>query len=91
MGNGERGRGYRAERKKARDYRVVRTRSPRVEWPVMRRLLVLLALSACAGFVGVLILPACGGNDKPPLTPDSLEGDTPEGGAPSTPTPPPPK
>ena len=59
----------------------------------MRRLLVLLALSACAGFVGVLVLPACGGNDKPPLTPDSLEGDTPEAGtpAPSTPTAPPPK
>jgi hypothetical protein len=55
----------------------------------MRRLLVLLALSACAGLVGVLVLPACGGNDKPPLTPDNLEGtETPEAGAPATPTPP---
>jgi hypothetical protein len=55
----------------------------------MRRLLVLLALSACAGSVGVLVLPACGGNDKPPLTPDSLDGtENPEAGAPATPTPP---
>jgi hypothetical protein len=56
----------------------------------MRRLLVLLALSACAGSVGVLVLPACGGNDKPPLTPDNLEAtENPEAGAaaPSTPTP----
>ncbi len=57
----------------------------------MRRLLVLLALSACAGFVGVLVLPACGGNDKPPLTPDSLEGENPEAGAPAPATPTPPK
>ena len=82
-------RGYRARGKKARDYRVVRTRVHRVESPVMRRLLVLLALSACAGLVGVLVLPACGGNDKPPLTPDNLEGtEAPEAGAPATPTPP---
>jgi hypothetical protein len=59
----------------------------------MRRLLVLLALSAVAGSVGVLVLPACGGNDKPPLTPDNLEAtETPEaGGAPATPTPTPSK
>jgi hypothetical protein len=49
----------------------------------MRRLLVLLALSASAGFLGVLVLPACGGNDKPPLTPDSLETENPEAGAPA--------
>lgn len=53
----------------------------------MRRLLVLLAVGVgCAGF-GVLGLGACGGNDKPPLTPDTVEPtlDTPEAGAPATP------
>lgn len=49
----------------------------------MRRLLVLLALAASFGSVGVLVLPACGGNDKPPLTPDNLEPsvENPEAGA----------
>ena len=55
----------------------------------MRRLLVLLSLCAGLGALGALAL-ACGGNDKPPLTPDSLEPtiDPPEAGAPVA-TPPP--
>ena len=59
----------------------------------MRRLLVLLALSACAGSAGVVVLSACGGNDKPPLTPDNLETtENPEAGAaPAAPAPIPPK
>lgn len=56
----------------------------------MRRLLVLLSLAAAslaAATVGPLALVACGGNDKPPLTPDSLEpsAESAEAGAPSTP------
>jgi hypothetical protein len=62
----------------------------------MRRLLVLLSLSALIGGAGVLGVTACGGNDKPPLTPDSLEptGENPEAGTaapPSTGTATPPK
>lgn len=36
----------------------------------MRRLLVLFTLAAGMGAVALV---ACGGNDKPPLTPDTLE------------------
>ncbi|MDB5220014.1 MAG: hypothetical protein JWO86_7941 [Myxococcaceae bacterium] len=42
----------------------------------MRRPHALLALSGVLAFVAVagsLALVACGGNDKPPLTPDNLE------------------
>jgi hypothetical protein len=57
----------------------------------MRRLLVVLSLasaSLAAAIVGPLALVACGGNDKPPLTPDSLEpsAEHAEAGAPSTPS-----
>jgi hypothetical protein len=49
----------------------------------MRRLIVLLAISAGLGAFGVM---ACGGNDKPPLTPDGTEQTPPtdltEAGAP---------
>ena len=38
----------------------------------MRRLLVLLTLAVGLGAAGV-VLVACGGNDKPPLTPDTAE------------------
>jgi hypothetical protein len=54
----------------------------------MRRPHALLALSgALATFAFVALAAsaavACGGNDKPPLTPDNLEptSDSPEGGA----------
>ena len=48
----------------------------------MRRPHALLALSGVLAFV-VLAVVACGGNDKPPLTPDNLEptSENPEGGA----------
>ena len=52
----------------------------------MRRILVLLTLVTLAGGLGsfaVLGLGACGGNDKPPLTPDQIEGE--EAGAPAPP------
>jgi hypothetical protein len=57
----------------------------------MRRLLVLLSLAAgllAAAIVGPLALVACGGNDKPPLTPDSLEpsAENAEAGASSAPS-----
>jgi hypothetical protein len=49
----------------------------------MRRLVVLLGL--CAG-LGALALVACGGNDKPPLMPDSVDtsipGDSPDAAPP---------
>lgn len=52
----------------------------------MRRLVVLLALCAASG---ALALVACGGNDKPPLTPDSVDTSIPaentEAGPPTTP------
>lgn len=52
----------------------------------MRRLVVLLAL--CAGS-GALALVACGGEDKPPLTPDSVDTSIPtentEAGPPTSP------
>ncbi|MBS2012245.1 MAG: hypothetical protein JST00_05135 [Deltaproteobacteria bacterium] len=51
----------------------------------MRRLAVLLALCAATG---ALALVACGGSDKPPLTPDSVEpppAESAEAGAPATP------
>jgi hypothetical protein len=65
----------------------------------MRRLLVLLSLlslSALVAGVGGLGITACGGNDKPPLTPDTVEpsGDNPDSGTatpPSTGTATPPK
>ena len=52
----------------------------------MRRILVLLTLVTLAGGLasfGTLGLAACGGNDKPPLTPDQIEGE--EAGAPAPP------
>ena len=54
----------------------------------MRRPHALLATSVAfvvlAASLGVV---ACGGNDKPPLTPDNLEpADNAEAGAPTTPT-----
>lgn len=57
---------------------------PRVESDFMRRLLVLLTL---AGGLGALFgVVACGGNDKPPLTPDLVEPPPDlEAGAPPTP------
>ena len=39
----------------------------------MRRLLVLLSVFSLALGLSALGLTACGGNDKPPLTPDSVE------------------
>ncbi|CAN5842146.1 hypothetical protein BH11MYX4_BH11MYX4_04930 [soil metagenome] len=50
----------------------------------MRRLLVLLTLTVAASALGVV---ACGGNDKPPLTPDLVEppADQLEAGAPTAP------
>ena len=55
----------------------------------MRRLFVLLTLAAGLGLVAPLGLVACGGNDKPPLTPDLVEppSDALEAGAPVTPPP----
>ncbi|MDB4937126.1 MAG: hypothetical protein JWP87_4098 [Labilithrix sp.] len=51
----------------------------------MRRLLVLLSFVGGVAGVGTLGITACGGNDKPPLTPDSLEpsGENAEAGAPA--------
>ncbi len=50
----------------------------------MRRLVVLLALSGA--LYQAFALAGCGGNDKPPLTPDAVDttipGDTPEAGPP---------
>lgn len=54
----------------------------------MQRLVVLLAL--CAG-LGAISVIACGGNDKPPLTPDTVDTAVPgegEAGAPPPATPP---
>jgi hypothetical protein len=53
----------------------------------MRRLLVLFTLAAGLAAFGVV---ACGGNDKPPLTPDGIEPtlEASEAGAPATPPPP---
>jgi hypothetical protein len=56
----------------------------------------LVGLAGAAGLVACIALAACGGNDKPPLTPDNLDpslvgGENAEAGAPttpSTPTPP---
>jgi len=42
----------------------------------MRRLVVLLSLCAAVGALGVV---ACGGNDKPPLTPDTVDPASPTG------------
>jgi len=52
----------------------------------MRRPHALLALSVA--FVVAFVVVACGGNDKPPLTPDNLEPttDNPEAGATPAPT-----
>ena len=52
----------------------------------MRRLLVLFTLAAGLASFSVLGLVACGGNDKPPLTPDGVEPtpETAEAGAPAT-------
>ena len=55
----------------------------------MRRFLVLVTLAVGLGALG-LVLAACGGNDKPPLTPDQVEPptETLEAGAPpAAPTP----
>ncbi len=52
----------------------------------MRRILVLLTLATLGGALGsfsLLGLAACGGNDKPPLTPDMIEGE--EAGTPAPP------
>lgn len=51
----------------------------------MKRLVVLLAVSAGLSSFGAI---ACGGNDKPPLTPDTVEPPTEatEAGAPAAPT-----
>ena len=73
---------------------MVTTEGRRVEWSAMRRLLVLLSLSGLVGVLcafGAVGLAACGGgNDKPPLTPDSLEpSDNSEAGTPGTPGTPP--
>ena len=46
------------------------TRGPCVESALMRRLLVLLSMLALAS-LGTVV--ACGGNEKPPLTPDTVE------------------
>jgi hypothetical protein len=52
----------------------------------MRRPHALLALFGVVAFVASLGVVACGGNDKPPLTPDNLEPttDNPEAGATTT-------
>ena len=53
----------------------------------MRRLLVLLTIAVGLGLIAPLALSACGGNDKPPLTPDLIEpppGEV-EAGAPAPP------
>lgn len=57
----------------------------------MRRLLALLTLAVALGAAGLGVV-ACGGNDKPPLTPDLVEPPTDpvEAGAPPS-TPPPAK
>jgi hypothetical protein len=49
----------------------------------MKRLVVLLASSAALGALAI----ACGGSDKPPLTPDTVEPlpEVAEAGAPTTP------
>jgi hypothetical protein len=49
---------------------VVRRSGARVESHPMRRLLVLFTLAAGVAAFGVV---ACGGDDKPPLTPDGIE------------------
>lgn len=49
----------------------------------MKRIVVLAALGAALGAIGSM---ACGGGDKPPLTPDSEQTTTPadsDGGAPA--------
>jgi len=47
-----------------------------------------LAASAFVVLAAAAGVAACGGNDKPPLTPDNLEpmSESPEGGATSAPT-----
>jgi hypothetical protein len=56
----------------------------------MGRLFVLLTVVTAAGGLGAVGMVACGGENKPPLTPDLVEPppDQLEAGAPST-TPPP--
>lgn len=48
----------------------------------MRRPLVLLTLAVGLGLLGAVV--ACGGGDKPPLTPDTVEPPPDEAGAPVT-------
>ena len=51
----------------------------------MTRLVVWFALGVGLAAIGAA---ACGGNDKPPLTPDLVEPPTDDAGPPSTPSPP---
>lgn len=54
----------------------------------MQRLVVLLALCAASG---ALALVACGGGDKPPLTPDTVDTSVPTDTADAGPATPPAK
>jgi hypothetical protein len=49
-------------------------------------------LAGAAALATCVALAACGGNDKPPLTPDNLDPsvENADGGAPTTPSTPPP-
>ena len=53
----------------------------------------LVGLAGAAALAACIALAACGGNDKPPLTPDNLEPsvENAEAGAPTTPATPPAK
>jgi len=53
----------------------------------MQRLVVLLAVCAASG---ALALVACGGGDKPPLTPDTVDTSVPTDSADAGPATPPP-